>query len=74
MHITFNKDRYHQQGLISQWCVKNFGPGQWIGERYPKDWEGLPNWTIHCMFGQTTFAFKNEQDYSWFLLKWSSND
>lgn len=71
MYYTFDKDRYHEQGLMSDWCVKNFGEGQWIGEPYPKKWEGLPDWTIHCMFGTTTFAFKHEKDYHWFLMRWA---
>lgn len=71
MHYTFDKDRYHQQREMEAWCKKQFGEGKWIGGPYPKDWTGLPNWTIHCMFGTTTFAFKNEKDYNWFVLKWA---
>jgi hypothetical protein len=69
--ISFGKDSYHLQNEMSQWCVKHFGEGQWINEPYPKDWTGLPEWTIHCMFGNTTFAFKESKHYTWFVLKWS---
>ena len=70
MHITFNNSRYHEQNEMSQWCVEHFGEGKWIGEHYPKDWTELPNWTIHSMFGNTTFAFKNKKHYNWFILRW----
>jgi hypothetical protein len=72
MYITFGKDRYHLHNDMSKWCVEQFGEGRWIGERYPKDWTGLPNWTIHSMFGNTTFAFRQQQHYTWFMLRWSS--
>jgi hypothetical protein len=71
MYITFGKDRYHEYLEMRCWCEQHFGLGKWIGESYPKDWTGLPNWTIHSMFGNTTFAFKNKRDYAWFLLRWS---
>jgi hypothetical protein len=45
--ISFGKDSYHLQNEMSQWCVKHFGEGQWINEPYPKNWTGLPEWTIH---------------------------
>ena len=68
--ITFNNTRYHLNGDMEQWCVKHFDQGQWISEPYPKDWTGLPNWTIHSMFGNTTFAFKEQRHYNWFILRW----
>jgi hypothetical protein len=71
MYIAFDKDRYHEQREMESWCEAQFGQGKWIGEVYPKDWEGMPDWTIHCMFGRTTFAFKNKRDYTLFLLRWS---
>ena len=70
MHFTFGKDRYHEHLIMSQWCVKHFGEGKWISEPHPKDWTDMPNWTIHSMFGNTTFAFKDEKQYNWFMLKW----
>lgn len=71
MHISFDKDRYHEQREMEQWCEQQFGKGAWVGSPYPKEWTALPDWTIHCMFGQTTFAFKNEKDYALFILRWS---
>lgn len=70
-YILFEKDRYHQQREMRAWCEEQFGEGKWIFAPYPKDWTGMPNWTIHSMFGNTTFAFKNDRDYEWFLLKWA---
>ncbi len=68
--ITFGKDQYHLHREMESWCEQQFGQGKWIGERYPKDWTGMPDWTVHSMFGNTTFAFKEEKHYTWFILKW----
>jgi hypothetical protein len=70
-YITFGKDQYHLHLDMYAWCEHQFGPGSWIGEQHPKDWEGMPDWTIHSMFGNTTFAFKNERQYTWFILRWN---
>lgn len=69
-HITFNNTRYHQHREMQSWCEEQFGPGQWISEPYPKDWTSMPVWTVHSMFGNTTFAFKNQRQYNWFILRW----
>jgi hypothetical protein len=70
--ITFNNTRYHLNSEMENWCSKHFGPGNWISEREVKDWTGMQvTWTIHSMFGNTTFSFKNPRDYTMFLLRWS---
>lgn len=70
-YITFDKERFHLNDEMQNWCSHKFGPGNWIGERTVKDWEGMQvNWTIHSMFGHTTFSFKNPKDYHWFILRW----
>jgi hypothetical protein len=69
--ITFNNTRYHLNGIMEQWCRDTIGEGKWIGEPCPKDWTGLPDWTIHSMFGNTTFAFKHARHYTWFILRWN---
>ena len=70
--ITFGKDRYHLQGEMEQWCKKHIGPGGWTGGS-PKTWEGMGDkiWVISCMFGETTFAFKEQKHYTLFVLRWS---
>lgn len=68
--ITFGKERYHQHEEMQSWCRQHFGPGKWIAEHEVKEWEGLPNWTIHSMFGNTTFNFKNPKDCTLFILRW----
>lgn len=73
LFLTFDNTRFHQNTEMQAWCEKHFGKGQWLNEPCPKEWSGLPNWTIHSMFGSTTFAFKNKKHYHWFLLKWESN-
>jgi hypothetical protein len=70
-YITFGKDKYHLHREQQTWCERQLGPGQWIGERYPKDWTNMPAWTVHSMFGNTTFSFKNSKDYIMFILRWS---
>lgn len=70
--ITFGKDRYHQHVEMERWCQDNIGPGGWTYGT-PKTWEGMSNkiWVMHSMFGNTTFAFKNARDYTFFVLRWS---
>jgi len=70
--ITFGKDRYHQHIEMENWCSSKFGPGNWISERIVKDWEGMQvTWTIHSMFGNTTFSFKDPKHLTLFLLVWA---
>jgi hypothetical protein len=70
--ITFNNTRYHLNGAMEEWCREQLGQGKWIGNRLVT-WEGMePNvWTIESMFGNTTFSFKEDKDFTWFLLRWS---
>jgi hypothetical protein len=70
-YITFGKDKYHLHLEMQEWCKQQFGEGKWVGELYPKNWTAMPNWTIHSMFGNTTFAFKDEKQYNWFILRWA---
>ena len=65
--ITFNNTRYHLNGAMEEWCRDNVGQGGWVG-RYEREDD---RWSIDSMFGNTTFKFKNEKDYVWFLLRWS---
>jgi hypothetical protein len=70
--ITFNNTRYHLNGKMENWCSKQFGPGNWISERTVKDWTEMQvSWTIHSMFGNTTFSFKEPEDLTMFILRWS---
>jgi hypothetical protein len=70
-YITFGKDQYHLHREMQVWCDQHVGHGHWIGEPYPKDWTSMPDWTIHSMFGNTTFAFKDAKHYTLFILRWS---
>ena len=72
-YITFGKDRYHEHREMEQWCAENIGKGQWIMSQFPSTWKGMGDlrWTIHSMFGNTTFAFRSKKDYAMFLLRWS---
>jgi hypothetical protein len=69
--VSFGKDRYHQHTEMQNWCSSHFGPGNWISERIVKDWEGMQvTWTIHSMFGNTTFCFKDPKDLMHFIFRW----
>lgn len=72
MEITFGKDRYHEHQDMEQWCHENIGPGGWSYSS-PKTWEGMGDkiWLMHSMFGHTTFAFKEQKHFNWFVLRWS---
>jgi hypothetical protein len=71
-YITFGKEKYHLHLEQQSWCEQYFGQGKWIGEREVKDWNEMQvSWTIHSMFGNTTFSFKNPKDYIMFILRWS---
>jgi hypothetical protein len=72
MEITFGKDRYSQHLEMEQWCKDNIGSGGWTYSS-PTTWEGMGDkiWIMHSMFGNTTFAFKNERHYTWFILRWN---
>lgn len=69
--ITFGKDRYHEHLDMEKWCYKNIGKGGWSWGT-PKTWEGMDDkiWTMNSAFGNTTFAFKEQKHYNWFVLRW----
>jgi hypothetical protein len=62
--VTFGKDRYHQVTEMYSWCKDNIGNGGWLAD--PNDM-----WAAEGAFGRTTFKFKNDEDYTLFLLRWS---
>ncbi len=66
IELQFDKDRYHLQRDMVQWCEQNLGPGGYTGvDPYTSTW----SW--NSMFGSTFFYFKNERDATLFSLKWS---
>ena len=70
--ITFGKDGYHLNGEMEQWCRDNIGPGMWTYSS-AQEWAGMGDnlWTMHSIFGRTTFDFREEKHYHWFVLRWS---
>ena len=62
--VTFTKQSYHLNGAMETWCADHIGKGGWIARD-----DHL--WNIRSMFGNTTFAFKEEKHYTWFILRWS---
>lgn len=69
--ITFGKDRYHLQGEMEKWCKEHIGYGGWTSSS-PRTWECMEGkiWVMSCMFGNTTFAFKEQKHYTLFVLRW----
>jgi hypothetical protein len=70
--ITFGKDCYHLNGEMEQWCRDNVGNGGWTYGS-PATWEGMEGkiWTMHSMFGNTTFCFKEAKHLTMFILRWA---
>ena len=70
--ITFNNTQYHLNCAMEIWCANHFGPGNRISDRTVEDWTDMQvNWTIHSMFGNTTFSFKDPKDCTMFMLRWA---
>jgi hypothetical protein len=72
--ITFNNTRYHQHPEMAIWLEANVGAGGWSASwdnQLPGQYHKEYVWRIESMFGNTTFAFKHEKDYAWFLLRWA---
>lgn len=69
--VRFGKDRYYQHTEMVDWCRATIGPGGWTYDS-PSSWEGMNGWiwVIHCTFGNTVFAFKEEKHASMFILHW----
>jgi len=75
LNIVVDRDRYHLIRVMEQWCEQQLGPGKW--SYAPVNlWEGLPRiaWSMCSTFGRTTFSFKHEHDYEWFILRWGNDD
>ena len=71
--IHFGKSKYHQNTEMTQWCTDNIGVGGWVngdGTAYTI-YADEYTWTVHSMFGTTTFNFANAADLTLFALKWS---
>ena len=69
--ITFNNTRYHLNGKMQQWCENQLGPVAYSVDNIRDDGDRKNLWTYKSIFGNTTYFFKNEKDYTMFLLRWS---
>ena len=67
--FDFGKSQYHQISAMEQWCRANIGAGGWANPAAPMAPGHL--WTVHSMFGNTTFLFKQPSHCTLFTLKWS---
>lgn len=64
IRISFDRNYYHLQNDMVDWCREKFGYGNWnhnIGEN---------KWSIESMFGYTHFYFRDEKDAVLFTLTW----
>lgn len=64
IRVSFDRDHYHLQNDMVDWCREQFGYGHWnrnIGEN---------KWSVESMFGYTHFHFRDPQDAILFTLKW----
>lgn len=66
IEVSFDKDKYHLQNKMIEWCRNAFGPEMWCN---PKDHTN--SWGWDSAFGHTVYYFKNEQDFVHFSLVWS---
>ena len=64
--VSFDKDKYHLQNEMREWCRNAFGPGMWCN---PKDHTNTWGW--ETAFGHTQYYFKHEHEASAFMLRWS---
>ena len=55
IRVTIPKQFYHLSYSVILWCIRQFDDSDW--------------WT-ETFFGNTTFAFKKEDQYILFMLRW----
>lgn len=67
--VTFDKTRYHLQNDMAAWCRETIGDGGWTYD-HPELWEGKVWVMFGGMFGNITYAFKEESHLALFLLRW----
>ena len=65
--VIFEKEKYHQQQEMVEWCKKNIGPGGWREPNLER-WGDL--WGIESFFGKSTFYFIKASDATFFKLVW----
>jgi hypothetical protein len=71
--IRLDRDYYHLIDDMRAWCKDSIGSGQW-GYNKPETWETDIDWSMTCVFGHTTFWFKNPEDAVAFSIKWVGNN
>ena len=69
--VTFDKDQYHLNGKMQQWCENHLGPPAYSIDNIRDDGVLKNLWHYKSTFGRTTYSFKNEKDYTWFVLVWA---
>ena len=71
MEITYDRDYYSCQHEMFAWAREHIGPGGWkAGAEFYTD-TGHWLWTVHAMFGYTTFVFVNDADGIKFKEYWN---
>ena len=76
--INFDKDKYHLQGVMINWCNEYIGENSGVSNDWvwtkPVSWEGMGKWAIMSMFGNTFFYFRDSKDALLFMLRWCEQD
>jgi hypothetical protein len=71
--VELGKSYYHLQREMMAWCTEHIGKNpnycDWAYSE-PQNWEGLGNWCVTSMFGNTFFYFKEEKYKTAFVLRW----
>jgi hypothetical protein len=75
LKVVIGRNRVHLIPEIVKWGEEQIGRGKW-GYISDNSWEGLDHidWSICSTVDRTTFSFKHEHDYEWFILRWGSDN
>lgn len=65
MEIQFTQPNYNKVVEMRNWCAQHFG-SYYVGK--PRN--GTERWCVDHSFGNVVFYFKNDDDASFFALRW----
>jgi len=63
---------HYQSDKMVEWCEKNC-TGKWRNDWHRGSYDTQDNFELDGILGEDImfFAFKEESDYAWFMLRWS---
>ena len=65
--VNFDRERYSEMPIITNWCLDNLGTGLWYDLASITDKK--VTWSVSMAFGHTTFTFKKKSDLTLFLAR-----